>query len=108
MPQRQDKVENLFLLTSNRKQSSVFFLSSNMLSLVSAKECGFCVIPINLFQQIDDAEIDLYLVEKYLLKLRYASDQQYKNQTDFGFLVERNNQKPSTMQSLSSESGASR
>ena len=39
-------IENLFLMTENRKENNIFLLTSNHFRLVAAKECGFCIIPI--------------------------------------------------------------
>lgn len=88
VPQYRVKVENLFLMTSNRKPGNIFLLTSNHFRIVCSKECGFCVIPITQFLcNNDQADIQLNLVENYLLKLRYTNDMKSKNNIDFGYLT---------------------
>ena len=79
-------VENLFLMTSNRKENNIFLLTSNSLSIITAKECDFCVIPISQYQNDGTPDIQLNLVENYLLKLRYTNEMKSKNDIDFGYL----------------------
>ena len=44
-----EHVENLFLMTGNRKKDNIFLISSNPFNIVLPKDCGFCVIPITKF-----------------------------------------------------------
>ena len=82
-------IENLCLMTSNRKEGNIFLLTSNKFSLIVAKQCGFCVIPIVQYQANMENDIQLKLVENYLLKLRYANDMKSKNDIDFGYLTQK-------------------
>ena len=51
---------------------------------------GFCIIPITPFQDnVDEEDIQLNLVENYLLKLRYFNDMKSKNNIDFGYLKDK-------------------
>ena len=49
LPESDDMVEDLLLLTSNRKENNIFILTSNPMSIVTAKECDFCSIPISKY-----------------------------------------------------------
>ena len=82
-----EHIENLFLMTENRKESNIVLLSSNNFRLVSAKELNFCVIPITKFVRNEVKDIQLNLVEKYLILLRYNIDMKCKNNIDFGYLT---------------------
>ena len=84
--QSSEMVENLYLITSNRKSNNIFLLTSNPTSLITAKECNFCVIPISQYSNDGNTDIQLNLVENYLLKLRYTTDMKSKNDIDFGYL----------------------
>ena len=88
IPEAKEYIENLLLMTQNRKPNHIFLISSNQLRLIAAKESGFCAIPIMQYQQnmVDDDK-QLNLVENYLIKLRYSNDMMYKNNIDFGFLT---------------------
>ena len=85
-------VVNLSLLTSNRKASNIFLLSSNPMNIVTAKECGFCVLPTSQFINDGPPDIELSLIEIYLLKYRYISKAKMKNNIDFSYLAVSNNQ----------------
>lgn len=43
-------VDNLFLLTSNRKAHEIFLITSDQFRIVTAMDCGFCSIPVIKFQ----------------------------------------------------------
>ena len=79
-------MENLFLLTGNRKEGNIFLISGGHFNIILAKDCGFCVIPIVPFVRSNQQDVELNMVENYLLKLRYANDMKGKNDIDFGFL----------------------
>jgi hypothetical protein len=83
-------VENLFVLTGNRKDSNIFLVSGNHFNLVLAKDIGFCIIPIVPFVRSNQQDVELNMVENYLLKLRYAKDMKGKNDIDFGVLTIKN------------------
>jgi hypothetical protein len=80
-------LENLFLLTSNRKRGNIFLLTSNAMRIVTMMDNGFCAIPITQFQSFMQNDFQLNLVENYLLKLKYAKDMKIKNMKDFGYLT---------------------
>jgi hypothetical protein len=82
-------------MTSNRKEGNIFLLTSNKFSLIVANQCGFCVIPITQYQANMENDIQLKLVENYLLKLRYTSDMKSKNNIDFGYLTQKQHVKKS-------------
>jgi len=86
MPELGENIENLFLLTQNRKQSDIFLLTSNSMRLIAAMDQGFCAIPITNFSNPTRNDLQLNLVENYLLKLRYFNDMKSKNDIDFAFL----------------------
>ena len=44
-----EHIENLFVMTGNRKIENIFLVSSKHFSIVVAKDCGFSVIPISKF-----------------------------------------------------------
>lgn len=67
-------VDNLFLLTSNRKPENIILLSSNQLRIVTAMDCGFCAIPVINYQSFMNHDFQLNLVENYVLKLRYSKN----------------------------------
>ena len=85
-----EHIENLFVMTGNRKKGDIFLVSSKHFSIVVAKDCRFSVIPISKFLSSIKDDFQLNLVENYLLKLRYTSDMKAKNDIDFGFLTMRN------------------
>jgi len=41
-----ESMENLFILTQNRKPENIFLISSNQFKLVAVMDLGFCAIPI--------------------------------------------------------------
>ena len=86
VPELNEQVENLFLLTQNRKKENIYILSPQKLSLVSAINFGFCAIPVSHFLTHDDFQLNL--VEKYLLTLKYYKDTKSKNSLDFNFLTQ--------------------
>ena len=103
IPGWSEQVENLFLLTNNRKEGNIFLLSANQVRLITAMENGFCVVPIMQYSDITiDTDIQLNLVENYLLKLRYFSDLKSKNDIDFGFLKEKQESRKQLKQKLNS------
>ena len=87
--QANEHIENLFLLTAKRNLGNIFLLTSNNFRIVAAKENGFCVIPITKFGSDMEKDIQLNLVENYLLLLRYTNDMKSKNNIDFGFLTQK-------------------
>ena len=74
-------------MTRNRKLGNIFLITSNQFRLIVANQSGFCVIPITKFQANMENDIQLKLVENYLLKLRYTNDMKSKNNIDFGYLT---------------------
>lgn len=50
VPDSEDFIENMFLMTQNRKKENIFLLTSNQFQVVAAMDCGFCGIPIIKFQ----------------------------------------------------------
>ena len=86
IPELGENLENLHLLTQNRKQSDIFLLTSNSMRIISAMDQGFCAIPLTQFSNPTRNDFQLNLVEIYLLKLRYYNDMKSKNDIDFAFL----------------------
>lgn len=82
-----ESIENLALMTSKRKECNIFLLTSNHFRLVAAKENGFCIIPIAKFCSNMENDVQLNLVENYLLLLKYTNDMKSKNNIDFGYLT---------------------
>ena len=86
MPGTNEFVENLFLMTLNRRMENIFLLTSNQFRLVAAMNFGFCAIPITKYQGFMTNDFQLNLVENSLLTLKYFKDPKSKNQCDFGYL----------------------
>ena len=82
-------IENLHILTLNRDPSQIFILNSNKVRLISCMDQGFCGIPILEFQKFDKQDIQLRIVENYLIKLQYFKDTKSKNMNDFGIILQK-------------------
>ena len=50
VPDSDENIENLFLMTQNRKKENIFLLTSNQIRVVAAMDFGFCGIPIIKYQ----------------------------------------------------------
>jgi hypothetical protein len=48
---------------------------------------GFCAVPVIPFSQYDERDIQLQLVENYILKNRHLKDMKLRFGTDFAFLL---------------------
>ena len=82
-------IENLHILTKNRDPSNIFMLNSNKVRLISCMDQGFCGIPIQEFRKFDKQDIQLRIVENYLIKLQYTKDSKSKNMNDFGIILQK-------------------
>jgi len=67
-------VENLEVLTRFRSNEKIYLLSSNPLKIVAAVSQGFSVIPVTPFQNLNENDYQLNLVEHYLLKIRHLEE----------------------------------
>ena len=70
--EKEEYVENMLLLTSNRKPQNIFLISSNQFRIVNAMDMGFCSIPIIKYQNFMHNDFQLNLIENYLVKLKYC------------------------------------
>jgi hypothetical protein len=85
-PEIDRQAENLLLLLCSRRRSNIFLLTSNPFSLVTAMDQGFCGIPITPFShEVED--IQLNILENYLIKLIRSTDLGQTNINDFGLLT---------------------
>ena len=50
LPEVDDHLHNLFLLTQNRNIPDIFLITSNQFGILTAMEHGFCAIPVIKFQ----------------------------------------------------------
>ena len=61
-------------------------MTSNHLRLVAAMNQGYSGIPITQYMKFDN-DIQLNIVENYLIKLIHYNDSESKNHKDFGILL---------------------
>lgn len=50
LPEVDDHLQNLYLLTENRNISDIFMISSNQIRILTSMENGFCSIPVIKYQ----------------------------------------------------------
>ena len=81
-------IENLHILTQNRDPAKIFNLNSSQMRLVACMDQGFCGIPIQKYEKFNKKDIQLRIVENYLIKLQYTKDTKSKNINDFGILTQ--------------------
>ena len=55
---------------------------------------GFCAVPVIPFSHFDKQDIELQLVENYILKNRHLKDMKLRFNTDFAFLLKMHKQSP--------------
>ena len=51
LPEVDEHLQNLYLLTENRNISDIFLISSNQFSILTSMEHGFCSIPVIKYQR---------------------------------------------------------
>ena len=71
LPSSSRSIENIHLLLKNRKAENIIFMSSNPFRIVAAMHQKFLTIPVVPQQYFIQQDIQLVLVEHYILKLRH-------------------------------------
>lgn len=69
LPEIGATIANLFLLCKNRKESDIFIVTSNKMSLVASMDQGFCAVPITQFTKYDLDDFMLNILENYIIRL---------------------------------------
>lgn len=80
---KQCYIENLMILTKNRKLDDILLLSSDPFRIVAARSQGFLVIPILPYETFYTNDFQLCLVENYILKHRHCNELSIRVKVDF-------------------------
>jgi len=81
-------IENLLLLTKNRKIENIILISSNAFRIIAALKSGFFTIPVIPYQSFCKDDYQPSLVEHYILKIRHLKDMKKRLKDDFEFLTQ--------------------
>ena len=82
-------VENLLVLTKNRRKDNLIFISSNPARIMAAVRGGFLAVPVLQYEVFYRDDFQLSLVEHYILKIRHLRDMKTRLRNDFRFLVKK-------------------
>jgi len=80
-------VENLLLLTKNRKKEDLIYISSNPFRIITALNDGYLTIPLIQYECQGRSEYQLCLLENYIMKHRHLKDMRARIREDFKFLM---------------------